>query len=58
MNDNAAVPATGEDVVSESAAVDELLPELQLRVGDGPLAQRGVDLADDFGSSTFGDQKL
>ena len=58
MDDNAAVPATGEDIVSEGAAVDELLPELQLRVGDGPLAQRRVDLANDFWSTSFGDQKL
>lgn len=48
MDNNAAVPTAGEDVVPEGPAVDELLPELQLRVGDGPLAQCRVDLANDF----------
>ena len=55
VDDDASVPPSGEDVVAEGAAVDELLSELELVVADAPLAQRRVDLADDLRPPALGD---
>ncbi len=48
VNDDASVPATREDVVAEASSVDQLLDEDQLRVRNGPLAQRRVYLTHDL----------
>jgi len=48
VHDDAAVPPAGEDVVAEGAAVDQLLAERELDVGNAPLAQGRVNLAHDL----------